>query len=138
VLATGPGNPAAVRVLTSGLVCFGSLPGQKPDTRCHGGFVNRTIHIRADFCLGCTWTTGPFHGSSAFPPNVAPIKYLSSDGIITRSVRRLCSFSCSFTSRCQICDRTNIRGIAVKLRNILRENGGFSITTQRIFVRSQI
>jgi len=42
VLATGPGNPPAVRFLAGGSVRFGSLPGQKPEPRCLGGFVTRT------------------------------------------------------------------------------------------------
>jgi len=39
LLATGLGNLPAVRVLTSGLVRFGSRPGEKPDLLCLGGFV---------------------------------------------------------------------------------------------------
>jgi len=38
-----------------------------------------------------------------------PIKYLSSDRIVTSSVCRLCSSSRPFSSRFQICDPTNIR-----------------------------
>ena len=41
--------------------------------------------------------------------SLSPIKYLSSDGIMTQLICKLCSFMRSFTSRFQICDRTNIR-----------------------------
>ena len=44
VLATGPGNPRAVQVLTGGSDWFGSRPGQKPNQLCLGGFVTRTGH----------------------------------------------------------------------------------------------
>jgi len=42
---------------------------------------------------------------------LAPIMYLRSDRIMTWSICTLCSFSRSFTSRCQICNRTNIRWV---------------------------
>jgi len=42
------------------------------------------------------------------------IKYLSSDRVVTWSVRRMCSSSRSFTSRSQICDPTNIRSVAIE------------------------
>ena len=74
----------------------------------------------------------------AVPATVAPIKYLSSDRITIWSVRRLCSFSPSFTSRCQICDWTNIHWFAVKSHHIWGEIPGFSIATRRILVRPQI
>jgi len=138
VLATGPGNPPAVCVFTGGLVQFGLLPSHKPNPRCLGGFFTRTGHKPAVFWPGCTRTASPFHHSSILPPNVAPIKYLSSDRIMTQSLCILCSFSCSFTSRCQICDQTNIRWVAVKLPDITRKIGVFFITTQRILVWSQI
>jgi len=66
VLATGPGNPPPVRVLTGGSVRFGSLPGRKPEPRGLGGFITRTGHKPAVFWPGCTRTAGPFHGSSIF------------------------------------------------------------------------
>jgi len=66
VLATGPGNPPPVRVLTGGSVRFGSLRGEKPEPRGLAGFVTWTGHQPAVFWLGCTRTAGPFHGSSIF------------------------------------------------------------------------
>jgi hypothetical protein len=57
---------------------------------------------------------------------------------VTWSVRRLCSISPSFTSRCQICDWSNICWIAVKEGDISAEKCGFSIATERILVRSQM
>jgi len=66
VLATGPGNPPAVRVLNGGSVRFGSRTGQKLDPRCLGGVVTRTV---VPFC-GSYYT-------------LAPIKYLSFDHIVT-------------------------------------------------------
>ena len=46
--------------------------------------------------------------------SLAPIKYLSSDRIMTRSICKLCSFMRSVTSRFQICDRTNIGWVAIE------------------------
>jgi hypothetical protein len=59
VLATGPGNPPAVRVLTGGSVRFGSRPGQKPDPLCLGGFVTRTGHRTAGIWPGWNRTAVP-------------------------------------------------------------------------------
>jgi len=67
-----------------------------------------------------------------------PIKYLSSDRIMTWSVRRLCSSSRSFTSRSQICDLTNIRWVAIENPLISLTICPFLTATQRISVGSQI
>ena len=97
VWATVPGYPAAVRVWNR---TGWSSSGCYPETR-------GTQLVRAQ--VG----TGPrFH--ITVPATLPPIKYLSSDRIVTWSVRKLCGFSPSFTSRCQICDSANIRRIAVK------------------------
>ena len=138
MLATGPGNPPEIRVWTGYSVRFGSLPVRNPNLHCLGGFVPRTGHKPAVNWSDCTRTADPFHSSSKLPPNVAAIKFLSSDRIMTWSVCRMCNFSYSFTSRCRICDRTNIPWIAVKLRNIWFKIGRFSIATQRILVSSEI
>jgi hypothetical protein len=45
---------------------------------------------------------------------VAQMMYLSSDRIMTRSVRRLCSAGRSFTSHFQMCDMTNICCVAIE------------------------
>jgi len=90
-----------------------------------------------------TWTVG---NGPVLPPKtrhfksiiLAPIQYLSSDRIMTWSVRTLCSFSRSFTSCCQICDRTNIRCVAIENPPILRKITRYFATIQRILVRSQI
>jgi len=121
VLATVPGYPAAVRVWNR---TRWSSPGCYPENR-------GTHRVRGQ--VG----TGPrFH--ITVPSTLAPIKYLSSDRIVTWSVRRLCSMSPSFTSRCLICDWRNIRWIAVKEGHISAEKCGFSIVTQLILVRSQV
>ena len=59
VLAMGLGNLPAVRVLASGSVRFGSLPNQKPDPLCLGGFVTWTGHKPAGFWPGWNRTTVP-------------------------------------------------------------------------------
>ena len=69
---------------------------------------------------------------------LTPIKYLSSDRIVTWSVHRLCSFTSSFSSRVQICDPTNIRGVAIENPRISLRFGPFFTATQRISVGSQI
>jgi len=92
VLATVPGYPAAVRVWNR---TGWSSPGCYPE--------NRSTHrVRGRV------RTGPrFHFT--VHPALAPIKYLSSDRIMTSSVRKLCSIGRSFISCFQICDPTDIR-----------------------------
>jgi len=67
----------------------------------------------------------------------APIKYLSSDRIMTWSLRKLSSFSPSFASRIQMCDLTNIRGGAIENPRNSLKNRLYFTATQRISVRSQ-
>ena len=115
-----------------------------PNSRVGSGFGstrNRTV------AMGLTTRKTRTVGNGAvLPPKTRhfkstifpPIKYLSSDRIMTWSVRKLSSFSPSFTSCIQICDRTNKRGGAIEnARNSLK-NRLYSTATQRISVRSQI
>jgi len=60
----------------------------------------------------CVGTGLLFHSTG--PTILAAIRFLGSDRIVTWSIRRLCSFGRSFTSRFQNCHPTNIRWIAVK------------------------
>jgi len=69
---------------------------------------------------------------------LARINYLSSDRIVKWSVRRLCSVSGSFTSRIQICDRTNIRWVAIENPRTSLTIRLYFTATQQISVRSQI
>jgi hypothetical protein len=69
VLATGPGNPPAVRFFASGSVRFVSKPGQKPEPQCLGGVDTRTGHKPAVFWPGCTRPTVPNYGSCNFGSN---------------------------------------------------------------------
>jgi len=69
VLATGPGNPPAVQFLTGGYVRFGSLPGQKPEPLCLGGFVTWNEPKPCVFWPGRNQTAGPFCGSYIFGSN---------------------------------------------------------------------
>jgi len=114
----GPGQEPPSSPSCSGLA--GLLPG--PD-------------INPRFLAGLNLDRGSIF---AVPATVAPIKYLSSDRITLWSVRRLCSFSPSFTSHCQIWNWTNIHWFAVKLHHIWGEIPRFSIATRRILVRPQI
>jgi len=50
----------------------------------------------------------------------------------------VCSFSRSFTSRCQICDRTNIGWVAIENPRILLQIWCYFTAIQRILMRSQI
>ena len=72
------------------------------------------------------------------PRYFTPIKYLSSDRIMTWCIHRLCSFSCSFTSRFQICDPTNIHWVAVENPRILLKIYAYFTATHQISVGSQI
>jgi hypothetical protein len=56
----------------------------------------------------------------------APIKYLSSDHIVTWSIRRLCKISRCFTHGVQICDPTNIYLVKIKTRQLRLKHGVFS------------
>jgi len=69
---------------------------------------------------------------------LTPIKYLSSDCTMTWSVCTLCSFSRSFTSRCQIWDRTNIRWVTIENPRISHNILCYFTAIQWILVRSQI
>jgi len=69
---------------------------------------------------------------------LAPIKYLSSDRIVTWSVCRLFSFSPSFTSRTYICDQTNIRWVAIETPHFSEEISPSLTVIRRILVQSQI
>ena len=114
VLAKCPGNTPAVRLLARDSGRFGSRYGQIPDPLCLGEFVTRTGYKSTGFWPDLTRTLVPFYRSYDFASTLAPIKYLSSDRIMTWWICRLCSFSPSFMSRFQICNPTNIRWIAVE------------------------
>jgi len=85
------------------------------------------------------------HGP-VFPPKtqhfkitiLPPFKYLSSDRIMTWLVCRLFRFSRSFTSRCQIGDRTNTNCVAIENPPIWRKISPYFTANQRILVRLQI
>jgi len=67
----------------------------------------------------------------------APIKYLSSDRIMTWCIRRLCSCSRSFTSRFQICDPSTIHWVVVENPRWSVKIYVYFTATQRISVGSQ-
>jgi len=69
---------------------------------------------------------------------LAPIKYLSSDCIVTWSILRLCHFSRSFTILSQICDQINIRWVAIENLRISNEIWSYFTVIKLILVRSQI
>jgi len=96
----------------------GSGCGSNPEPNCCNGFPHKPAPQESTF--------------------LAPIEYLSSDRITAWSIRRLCSFSRSFTSRIQICDPTSIRWIAVKYALMSFEFSRCVTTIQRISVGLQI
>jgi hypothetical protein len=65
--------------VAGGSVRLGSKPGQKPEPHCLGGVVTRTGHKPAVF--GRVVPGPRFH--CTVPATFAPIKYLSSDRIMT-------------------------------------------------------
>ena len=103
--------------------------------------ANRTV--LTSLSTPITWTIG---NGPVLPPKtrhfkftiLAPIKYLSSDCTMTWSVRTLCSFSHSFTSRCQICNWTNIRWVAIEKPQISRKIWCYFTVIQQILVWLQI
>jgi len=69
---------------------------------------------------------------------LAPIRNLSSDHIVTWSIRRFSSFRRSFTSRLRICHVMKNHWVAIKNRRISASNVCFFSVIQQILVRSQI
>jgi len=121
VLATVLGYPAAVRVWNR-TGC--SSPGCYPE--------NRGTH-RVRGRVG----TGPrFHFTVL--TTLAAIKYLSSDRIVTWSIREMCRLMTYFISHSQICDRISIHRVAVKLSPKSRQNDRVFIPTPWQLVRLQI
>jgi len=119
VLATGPNSR------------FGSGSGYNPEPdRCDGFY-----HITTQ-----TVVIGP-----VLPPKTrhfnlttfAPIKYLSSDCIVTWSVHRFCNISRSFTSWFQNCDATIIHCVAIENPQISPQIMRYFAVTQWILVASQ-
>jgi len=93
-----------------------------------------------------TQTTQTVGNGTVLPPKthhfkftiVAPTKYFSSDCTMTWSVRTLCSFRRTFTSRCQICNRTNICWVAIENPRMSLRIWCYFTAIQRILIRSQI
>jgi len=69
---------------------------------------------------------------------LAPIEHLSSDGTMTWSVRPVCSIGRCFAFRCQNCDQTNIRLVAIEIPRISVIIWCYITAIQRILVRGQI
>jgi len=106
--------------------------GLEPEpNRCNGSYNTETRTV----AIGPILPPKTWHFNLT---TLAPIKYLSSDCIVTWSIRRLCRVSRSFTSRVQICDSTNIRLVAIKNPPISPKIGHFVNATQRLLVRSPI
>ena len=102
VSAKGPGNRQVFPVGRFGSV---SNPPKNVNGFVLAGLLPES-HINLQ-CFGRGVPPLPFH--ITVPATFAPIGYLSSDHIMTPSVRRLCSTSRSFTTCFQICDLTDIR-----------------------------
>jgi len=66
---------------------------------------------------------------------LAPIQWLSSDHIMTWSIRTVCSVGSSFTSHCQSCVQTNIRWVAIEELRISRQMWHNLKANQHILVR---
>jgi len=69
---------------------------------------------------------------------LAPIKYLSSDDIVTWSIHRLCSVSRSFTAHIPIYDPTNVHWVTIENQWISPKILLCSTVIQPILVGSQI
>jgi hypothetical protein len=106
-----------------------------------GSLWNRTVatHLTTQN----TWTAG---NGPVLPPKtwhfkftiLAPIKYLGSDRITTRSIRRLYSFSHSFTCNIQISDLRSIHLVANETPPISLTICHYFTTTPQISVGVQI
>jgi hypothetical protein len=97
---------------------FGSGSGSDPEPdRCNGLLPN-TWHFK--------------------PTLLRPIQYLSSDRILTWSVRRLGCFSHSFASRSQVWDWNNMRWVDIENLHFSAAISLSFTAIQRILVQSQI
>ena len=85
----------------------------------------------------CNWAGFTTKNQHLNLTNLAPVMYWSSDRIATWSVYRLSSITSSFTSRFQIYDPTNIRGVAIENPRISLCFGPVFTATHRISVGSQ-
>jgi len=94
-----------------------------------------TTRKTGTIAFGQVPTRKPGLGKPGISP---PIRDLSSDRIVTWSVGRLCSFSSSFTSRSQICGRTNIRWVAIENPQISSEIWCYFTAIQPMLVQTQI
>jgi hypothetical protein len=97
---------------------FRSRSGSDPERDHYNGFPPTTWHFKSTI--------------------LAPIKYLSSDCIVTWSVCRLRTVRPSFPSRSHICDRTNICWVAIENPHISAEILRSLTAIQQISVQSQI
>jgi len=100
-----------------------------------------------NYCNGSyhpkTWTValGPVLPPKNWHFNItslAPIQYVSSNSIMTRSIRKLCSFMRSLTYRFQICDPTNIGSVVIESPRISLEIWRYFTAILRLLVGSQI
>jgi len=109
-----------------------SRSGSDPEpNRCNGSYHTKTRTV----AIGPVLPPKTRHYKSTI---FAPVTYLSSDHIVTWSVGKLCSFSPSFTSRSQICGRTNIHRVAIENPRILSEKWRYFTAIRWILVQSQI
>ena len=111
-------------------VCSGC--GSNPEPKSPNGSYHMKIRTIA-IGLALPPTTRHFNTRS-----LAPIKYLSSDHIMTWSTCKLCSFMGSFTSRFQQCDWTNNRWVAIDYPRISGQIGRYFTAILWIVVGSQI
>ena len=93
-----------------------------------------------------TWKTRTIGNGPVLPPKtrhfkftiLTPMKYLSSDHIMTWSICRVCSISRFITSHCQMCNRINICRVAIENPQISHIIWRYFSAIQQILVRLQI
>jgi len=93
-----------------------SYHGNNPDRSKWAGVTNKTQPLRFN--------------------NLAALRYLSSDHILTLSICRCCSLNHSLTSRCQICNQTNILWVNIDNPQILHQLWHYYTAIQHMFGRS--
>jgi len=108
----------------------GSGSGLEPN-RCNGSYHTKTRTV----AIGPVLQPKTRQNKSTI---FAPIKYLSSDRIVTWSVGKSCKFSPAFTARYHIRSRTNFRPVVIKNPWILPEKWGYFTAIRWILVQSQI
>ena len=120
------------RVLATVPNCWvGSRSSSDPEPNCcYGSYETKTRTV----AIGPVPPPNTRHSNIT---SLAPIKYMSSDRIVTWSIRKLCVSMHSFTSCFEICDLPNIRWVGIDNPGFAHHIWPYFTVIQLILVVSQ-